>query len=333
MRNTILTLSILLPLLFMGGCSTAPKYDIKPLELSNAFSSTLDGFSYLELPAGGGSIKFRNEKWASGKFTSRFGNSSKRALLYTDGDAYFVIQCARVNMFGFDPGGAVVDQVKRKFPDSRITIWETNVINNIAMTRLEMISRDLGVESRHVYIMHTWSDGSAQLAVHCPEHLYSKYKDDFNELLNGYTPSQKPNSMRPPPDSMQTQVIGTLDSNAPWKPQLAKISPRVSHQPDITPDQRDAQLNANILEEIAKQERTANRPYPQITEIKLIKAEHEIWHLKSEDSPRSYLVIIDRLGLKSGSATNYSVMRWSDFSPGKPVDPTGSGGRAKGGSP
>lgn len=257
MRNIILTLSLILLPLFIGGCASAPKHDIKPAKLSNAFSSTLDGFSYLDLPMGGGRVKFRNEKWVRGKFNNMFGEGSKRALLHVNGNAYFIIQSAPVNMFGPDPGSAIVDRVKRDDPHSKIIILETNVINNIAMTRLEMLSTDLGVECRNVFILHTWSGGSAQLAVYCPERLYSKYKEDFNELLNGYTPSQKPKPMGPPSDSIQ--VIGTLDPNAPWKPQLTKINPRGSNQTDTpTPDQRDAQLNANILEEIAKIEKKAN---------------------------------------------------------------------------
>lgn len=114
---------------------------------------------------------------------------------------------------------------------------------------------------------------------------------------------------------------------APWNPQQVRVSSANVNQKlyDYEKLQRHSsdsqEFRKEILNYIARFEKAANRPYPVVTEIRDLKEGREIWVLKSDDAPLSYLVIIKREDSEDSSPLNFSIMRWSDFDP-KPAPKT-----------
>jgi hypothetical protein len=111
----------------------------------------------------------------------------RRQLNHRDGDGYALIIAERLQMPMATLKNIVVQNARTAAPDSKIVREEQRTVNGIPVTCLELTGTTQGIPFRYFGYYYAGRSGTIQVITYTGDSLFPEYRDDFEDLLNGFT--------------------------------------------------------------------------------------------------------------------------------------------------
>jgi hypothetical protein len=132
----------------------------------------------------GASLAYDPTKWTllpSDKLGGR------RQLNHREGDGYALIFAERLQMPMATLKNIVLQNARTAAPDAKVVREEQRTVNGVSVTCMELAGTTHGIPFRYFGYYYAGKAGTIQVITYTGESLFPEYRDDFEELLNGFT--------------------------------------------------------------------------------------------------------------------------------------------------
>ena len=111
----------------------------------------------------------------------------RRQLNHREGDGYALIFAERLQMPIATLKNIVLQNARTAAPDAKVVREEQRTVNGVPVTCMELTGTTQGIPFRYFGYYYAGKAGTIQVITYTGESLFPEYRDDFEELLNGFT--------------------------------------------------------------------------------------------------------------------------------------------------
>jgi len=110
----------------------------------------------------------------------------RRVLNHRDGDGYALIIAERLQMPMATLKNIILQNARNAAPDAKIVKEDQRMVNGVPVTCLELTGTGQGIAFHYFGYYYAGKAGTIQVITYTGESLFPEYRNDFEDLLNGF---------------------------------------------------------------------------------------------------------------------------------------------------
>jgi hypothetical protein len=110
---------------------------------------------------------------------------TRQMYQHKDGDGYAIVIAERMQVTLESLKNVALSNAKSAAPDARIVLEESRVVNGINVLVLQIKGTIQGMAVTYMGYYYAGSEGCIQVLTYTTDNLFSEFKNDFQDILNG----------------------------------------------------------------------------------------------------------------------------------------------------